>query len=707
MAGAVIGLAGCLGGNSSDDENTQSSKVKLSGVISAPGGNSFAKVDSIGSQFANLFFKPLNAAISDDAPIGADVPVNLIDLSDGSILATGVTGTGGTFELDAPEGFTAAANYIIQAGSTESIEARVTGTTIDVDTLTHASSQLIREVATGSVLDNLSLEEVTQIEDEVADNLTVTEQDLDTLTQLDEITTELVTSLKHNEETINAITSKATSGEICGTVTNSNAEGLESILVVARDYGEWVTRAKTKTDANGAYCLNVPVADETVNGETHNGEFIVGAINRTGDAKDPLLSASEWYTADGGSAGQWGGDKVSLTATESSKTINFELSPGARIKGQVTALDSGTAASGVKVLIRDFKTWMPITGAKVKPDGTYKVNVPAGDYIVVARNKTNKALATEVFHDSAGDGTSDNDAFVRQLADKVSVIAGQKFTANFNLISGQKIGGQVLDNTNGNPVSGVRVRFDNSGFAAALRTNKNGKYRVWLKPDSYIVRSRGQTASVDISAGNAAQVFDAAVTPLTTTLTYNSNPTSEISVFLRDATTYSVVSQEVSNSDGSVTLYSPDSAANYILQVKVKDESSGAGSIVYKTQTDGNAEYATHLADGTQFTDATFPSAIRLPQGYEVTGTVTIDSVATGRIPVSARDGGTGSSQYNIANTSSLSTGEYFFYLPAGNYDQLLACVKGNSGCSTVKQSHNGVDVPLSSNTLDFTLNSN
>jgi hypothetical protein len=60
---------------------------------------------------------------------------------------------------------------------------------------------------------------------------------------------------------------------------------LADINIVARDFGNWVTRAKTKTATDGTYCLNLPV-----------GEYILGSINRTRDVSDPGRHASEWWS---------------------------------------------------------------------------------------------------------------------------------------------------------------------------------------------------------------------------------------------------------------------------------------------------------------------------------------------------------------------------------------------------------------------------
>jgi len=127
---------------------------------------------------------------------------------------------------------------------------------------------------------------------------------------------------------------------------------------------------------------------------------------------------------------------------------DFQLQAGARITGTVTAGDTGAALEGVQVIIRDFDNRTVVTSARAKADGSYRVNVIAGKYLVVARNKTRRAYASEVY--DASTGTSN-----RNLGAPVTVTAGGSTTLDFSLAAGYRLNGTITED--GNPVTGRRV----------------------------------------------------------------------------------------------------------------------------------------------------------------------------------------------------------------------------------------------------------
>ena len=122
----------------------------------------------------------------------------------------------------------------------------------------------------------------------------------------------------------------------------------------------------------------------------------------------------------------------------------------------------------------------------------------SGNYFVEVRNQTILPYGSEVYDGGAGSS-------IRNMASKVSVNAGDAPTINFELETGYKLSGIVSD---GAAVSGVRVMVNgNGGAAARLRTNKQGRYRVWLKSGTYSVASYGQNANVDMTASNGTADF--------------------------------------------------------------------------------------------------------------------------------------------------------------------------------------------------------
>ena len=695
--GISLALGGCFHINDTEehdhDDDHHAAAVKLSGIIYVPSGGKFEKISALGSIFNNVFGKPLYAALTGTTHLGAGTTIKLIDTTktgDEAIIAETVSIEDGAYTLEAPEGFVAGPQYVVRAEGSDgqTIESRImsepseTGDyTVEVDPLTHAASELVNTIASdANKISELSVEELLLILEEIQNALKETETDVTTLTSVASIAAELKAATLNNDETANVLYSSASSGKICGTVTGANGQGLYNVAIVARDYRDWVTRAKTKTGADGKYCLNVPVAEESINGETHNGEYIIGAINRNGSTNDPDKHASEWWTAGGGKPLQWEGDKISLTTTNNSITKDFTLALGARIKGTVVDPD-GNALEGISVVIRDYETWFPLYASATKSDGSFKMNVPAGDYIVVARNQTRAPYATQVFADVDNNGVSDG-VSVREKAQKIAVGVGDGKNLPFNMTAGVLVYGEVLDDIDGNPMTGIRVRFDQdnelvAGFTTALRTNKLGKYKVWMPPQNYSVRSRGQKTSIDLS--NSANLtgtnnnkyslnFTDPVTHVQTKLLRDGNPVSQAVALLRDVSTYDVVSQEISATDGIVDVYIADTSKSHILEIKVKEGESGAGQMIYVDQTSSANAYTIVRTEGkTITTGESIPTSINMPAGYKVSGSLTRDGSleAQGTVVIRAHNGST---YVNFTKESTRGDGGYAAYLAAGSY---------------------------------------
>ena len=575
--------------------------VPVSGTVSAPGASlAFNGPGLLERMLAGLF----NAASADISELVSPVPsatvaVYAVDAAGdpvGSAITTGTTAGDGTFTLAAPLALTGSeSSYIVRAtGTSGTLDSRIASTSdLSVDPTTDATSDLIASITSDPT--TISATEIGEITEAVADLLA--DVSISGATASD-LSASLVTEVGKDEETLKVISSTSAAGQICGTVTDSGAVGIESVLVLVRDYGNWVTRAKTKTDSSGNYCLNVPITGDTdpFTGSTVSGEYIIGVINRTGNTLNSLKSASEWYTAGGGARTQFGADKITV-ANSTPLDIDFQLADGARISGTVTTHDSGTAEN-IKIEVRDYDTMVPVASAMVKADGTYRVSVAAGDYMILASNKTLlRPYATTVYTEDSAASSYD---FAWEVADRVTLTAGGGKTANFTLQTGNLLSGTVLDSPSGTAVQGVRVRVDLAGTAdfsatvARLRTRKDGSYRVWLKPGSYDARSRGQgPTTVDLSSGSVANTdFTAPQGTVTGVIQDgNSNPVSQAKLFLYTVDTtsptnyiYTLVSQEISSSDGSFELYATTGAA-YKLLVRM-DEPTDYASVVY-TSTGG------------------------------------------------------------------------------------------------------------------------
>ena len=633
---------------------TDDDSITVTGTVSAPNGAvAFNGPSFTDRMLAGLFGSSVQAAIGDFASSVGGVTVNVYQINaDGTLasstpITTAITDSFGAYVLAAPLD-APASQYIIRAeGSTGTLESRITAATVDVDPVTNATSLLV--VYAASDLADINVDEIVQIQDEVG--ALVEEIDAASLTTSTQISAALNAEAQNNEEVNNVVTSSAAPGLICGRVTKQTTVGLEKILVVVRDFGNWVTRAKAKTDANGDYCVNVPF-----------GSYIVGAVNRTGDGLDADRSASEWYTTGGGATFQIDAEQVSVPdATQ--VDIDFDLDPGTRVLGTVTAHDGGST-EGIQVLIRDFDTLFPVASARVKADGTFRVNVKPGRYTVMARNKTVKPYASEYYNASGGTN-------VRGFADLIDTTGQAGRTLNFTVDAGYKLAGIVTDG--GIAVTGERVSVNRSvgGAAVRLRTNKEGKYRIWLAPDTYDVRSYGQySLAVDMTAMGASRGFTADVAKLPVTVEDSvGNPVSQAKVLIYGGTagnTY--IGNGVSASDG--TLFVQTDTANIDHKVLVRIDSAEVyGATIYDGQTQRALGTSVDLTPGVTPT----PITITLPDAgvlkVEVVDNTT-DNNPQGNVPVQIRDGLAGSNQFVSLRTQG--DGAALFSLP------------GNTGSSKV-----------------------
>lgn len=583
-----------LGSNSSASVSiTDNDSIAVSGTIYSPTTDlAFQEPSFTDRMLASLFGKRVNAAIGDFAsavPAGVTVNVYEIDatgaLVSGTPITTATTDSFGAYVLAAPLD-APASKYIIRAESgVNTLESRITAATVDVDPVTDATSLLV--VYAASDLNTISVDEITQIGDEVGDLV----EDIDSAdtTTASALSTALDTAAKADQEVDNVVTSTAAAGSICGTVTRSgDTAALANIRMVVKDYGEWVTRAKTLTASDGTYCMNVP-----------DGDYIVGAFNRTGDTKDAQRSASEWYNSGLANGGAYpvNGEKITVAGGGAVNGIDFDLDPGIRITGSVVgsggSLD-GAAMEGAKVQIRDTDTNFPVAAARVKADGTYRVNVRQGKYTIQVRNRSQKPYASQYAVDT-GNEAGDHNLGYAKVYDLTAKPTPGGQTVDFSLLPGNKLTGTITESAA--PITGTLVLVDDptlGGANARLRTNKNGQFRIWLKPNTYDVLAYGQTdLGIDLTGTPGSGVNDSHATSFTAdvakqpiTLLSGTTPVSEAKVLIYDSAD-NYIGRQVTVDDGTTTLYSAAAAGNHKIVVRI-DDAQSYGSVVY----DGNTRYS-------------------------------------------------------------------------------------------------------------------
>lgn len=697
-------LTGCLGSDNSDNTNATdddtggdtTNKIQLSGKVLAPGGTvAFNPDTGIQKFFASIFGKKLAAEVEGTSAVdGAAVEVIEIDVVGnqvGDALGSGTSSSDGTFSIDLPADFVADPKYIIRASGSgsEKMDANVTSLdeNIEVDPVSHAVKELMLEVLAnkaGAKLADLKLAELKQIKEDVL--ALESDVDLSAASNVSAFVNAFRGGAKANESVLNVINSTVEGGEICGTVKDSDDNALENIVVIARDFGNWVTRSKVKTDENGEYCLNVP----------ENNDYILGALNFTGSS----TAGSEWWTC-GDAASQTCGTAVQLdaekiTVATTTLTKDFVLEPGVRVVGSVKT-NSGAALRRVHILFRTWDASIATLGKRTKIDGTYRINMRPGVYKLFARNSTRQKFATEGYNSTIDGGLNFNEAEKLDLSD--ANLLGTTLTKNFDLGIGFPVSGILLDSA-GEPVTGARVHYRQDGAVNVRRTNKEGKFRLQLRPGVYSVLTHGQLKTVMLpydvfSSDNIADVtnmpltFDDEVSSVTLNLKQNCGTANESGVSQAKALLYkgtTLFAVEPTNSDGSTELHInntalADAVANskpirFLVRI---DDGTMVGSIIYKDNTGSDNNYSTTFVAGDNLTSAINSAAndsldlgdICLPVGGILSGTVT----NTGGEPVMnavvqvldcSGTNGCNHSGIGMVKTRTNAEGEYKVTLPAG-----------------------------------------
>jgi len=673
LVSTVVLVACGGGGGGGGNGNPPASTVAISGTVSSPNGViAFRQPSAWKRFFAGLFASKVFAATPGMTPVGSGVTVNLIQIDNtgvqvGSVIAATTTDASGVFTLQAPAGFIPASNYVVQAmGAGAELRAFVTSTSVNVDPYTHATEVLI--TGSGASITSVRTVDIASVYQVVIESSSDVSTGSLTASQL---TTALNSAVKNDIESSNVVASISSPGGITGTVADNSGVPLSGIMILVRTFGDQVSQAMTRTDASGIYTVRVPA-----------GNYVIAAVNDTSTS----TAASEWWTSNGGSTNHHSAGKVTVGTTIITK--NFTLAPGGRINGKVTAESNGTALGGILITLTAFSSNENLLWMRTRTDGTYSLNAAPDDYIIIARNNTVQPYASEALNFTLNGSTIDD------MAQKMSITPGATITADFSLLDGYKIEGTVSDPVTG-PVDGVPVRFYDDATGAAvvsLRTWVNGGYRVWLRPGVYDVLTHGQTAVVDASGANKIQSFAAAVGKVTAMLQDSSNnPVSQAKARLYDSAR-NLISYEISNGDGAVTLFSTITVTNDLLEIRI-DNGEAIGSSIYLN--------GTQLASGTPVTVATSSTTtigtINLPAGAVLTGTVTKNKQPAPNVIVQIRSGGTSGSN-RFVQTRTMIDGSYTISLPAGTTFDRVCAFDVNTTCPS--GSINGATYAFSDNVL-------
>jgi hypothetical protein len=287
----------------------------------------------------------------------------------------------------------------------------------------------------------------------------------------------------------------------------------------------------------------------------------------------------------------------------------------------------------------------------------------------------------------------------------VSVSVGEERSVDFALEAGYQLSGTITDGATSNLVPGTRVEVDIAGDAPSMRvrTNRQGYYHIWLKPDSYDVYAYGQRSLGVNLASNATVNFGATVSRIDGIVKDSSNaPVSIIKMALYNAAG-DFVSNEITNSDGSYSVYT-DQTGDHLLLAKI-DRAADTGGIVYQNHT--------RLLSGDPITIASQGDnqnlgTLNLPDGGVLTGHVyaesssssTLSPLSNFRVQVRNDNQPTAGTGVNLVDRfvqiRTRGDGSYVLTLPPGIYDR----VKMRDATGTSTGNCNDVTITAGSTTV-------
>lgn len=698
-------LAGC--GHSSFSNNPAgaqggSESITITGSVWAVSGTLGAPRTAGAQQLMNwVVGKSALAASQTIAPVaGVTIMLYTLDSSGavtGDALATTQSDAAGSYTLTVIAD--PSVPMLVKAEGVETLSAFVSGPVVDISPLSTAAVTAVTQVV--SNFSSLTILELKQITEAV--RAAYSSIDPSDTTSNARLSAALAALAVYDEETNSLIVNSVATQQVCGTVTSNISGALAESVIVARDFNDQVLRAQTKSNASGAYCLDLQA-----------GDYIIGARNQSSAS----YASSEWYTANGGTTDLQSAAKVTIASGDPVKTINFELAPGARLSGTVTASEQvtlngntwlvGAALQNIQIIIQNYNTHALVDVLHTGDDGSYQVNLAPGDYLLMAANRTLQPFASEAF-----DG--ENGANVQQRAMRVTLTLNQTKSVELGLEAGKSISGLVKNNS-GAAAPGQPVYIDaaTGGSAANLRTNLDGKYCVWLKPASYRVHSRGQTAVVDVTNGSTSSTdFGAPMSEVTVKLSEAANHDNSISgaiLSLRVPSTWDFTSQARTRGDGSAILYTPYSASAttnyYYLETKFDNRRYFASQLYSGKTNKANADVIAISSEQTTHDLGT----VQIAAGGILTGRVLLSDATTpaSNQPVQIRKEGDTAADL-LVNTRTNGDGTFSISLPEGsNYARIvLGNTDGNTctnDCSVNLNNSVGIVAGQVTNLADVTL---
>ena len=450
-----------------------------------------------------------------------------------------------------------------------------------------------------------------------------------------------------------------------------SGDPIVGLQIYAENYDPpfWVAGAFTGPD--GCYSLNLPA-----------GTY---RINACAQCSPPNPYVDEWYDDTY--------DFMAATPVEvvdsMVENIDFELGLGEVISGLVTDEVTGLGIGDLHVFASDYYTSKWINGINTKPDGTYSIVVPPGDYRVMACTGCFPA------HPYVAEYYDDTPSWDEATLVEVS-LGGPAPDIDFALTPGGTITGYVYEADEVTPIVNLNVfafDYDTNQWVGGMITNPDGSYRILVPPGSYRVRTcascNGQPyvdelyddttdfmAATPVVVANAGDVvsgidFELEQGGIITGYVYEADgvtPIADLNVFASDYETKQFVGGMNTNPDGSYSIR----VLQGTYRVRTCIECSPPNPYIdefYDDTTDFMAATPVVVANTG---DVVSGIDFELEQGGTITGVVTGEGIPIDNLHVYAEDITTGEWKGG-ANTKA--DGTYKIIVPAGDY-RVRACAE-------------------------------
>lgn len=644
------------------------SPTTITGTVSAPGG-SIGKPSLLRRVSLAVFGAPATSLTA--LPSVAGVTVELVTLDPSGnpslVVASTTTDSSGAFTLTAPASFSIGLSFAIRAGSgTSALLAFATATKVDVSPYTQATVTLVQQAvqSSGTTLQDVPVATVVGLLEVVQTYGASVDP-----SNAASMAAALVTAVVNSSDTGNLLANLtvATSGGIVGTVTGPDGAPVGDALVTVNSFSDQQLAASVRTDAAGRYVAKLPA-----------GTYALGVRN-DGTAS---MAASMWWTAGGGTGANWAADPVVVGTTD--VTRDLALPAGARLQGTVTAESGGAPLPGIRVAVRAFENGAPALATRTGPDGSWVVNMLPGAYYVELYNDTLQPYASELYSAAA---PFPNGANNRLGAQRLDLVAGTTTVADASLGAGHLLQGSVVDPLTSTSVSGAIVRLQDvatgAGVSFGRLTDRDGTYHVWVRPESYTARVRGQTATVNLASGDQTLSFAGAVGMLTAHLQDGGGaPIGNFYAYAYDAVAQNqpLLGWEAALGDGSLVMYVPSGVSSVYLELK-SDSGTMLGTTIYRGRNElllGDA-----IAAPAPGTTADLGNLV-IPGGGVLTGVVRKNGAPISNVNVQIRTGGT-TGAHRLTTVRTRSDGRYTIGLPAGTYARICA-YEATASCGSTPQ---------------------